>query len=289
MDGFDRALAVLPEELRRKAQGLRGTGVEEFRLRAGRTPSALRDGQERAFAAEPVTEGDLLRLLERATGASLHSAAPALAQGYLNYRGLRIGVCGAAVLNRGELTGFRSFSSAAIRIPRECRGVCDRLIQELYGAGFKNTLVISRPGGGKTTALRELIRRLSDGGLRISVADERNELAAADETGAGFDLGAHSDVLTGAPKAEGAMMLLRGMNPQVIAMDEITGDRDLEAAVQICGCGAGILASAHAADGDELKKRPLYRKLLELALFENLVVISGTGSLRRYRAERLLP
>lgn len=287
MDGFERALELLPGRLRQKAERFRGTGVEELRLRTGRPPTALVDGRERELDSELVTRQELLLLLEKATGASLHTAAPALAEGFLSYRGLRLGLCGEALIREGELAGFRDFRSAAIRIPRECRGICDGVMDSLYGGGYENTLVISRPGGGKTTALRELIRKLSDRGLRVAVVDERNELLAADGTGEGFDLGAHTDVLTGAPKARGALWLLRGMNPQLLAMDEITRREDLEAAAQAAGCGAWLLASAHAADADELKRRPLYRELLELGLFQRLLVISGTGSARRYRAERL--
>ena len=287
MDGFEKAMYMLPENLRQKAAAFKGVGIEEIRLRIGRPPTVLSDGREHPFSAENVTERDILRLLERVTGASLHAAAAALAEGYMSYKGLRIGVCGSAVLHNGELSAFRAYSSAAIRIPRECRGICHDIIKELYESGYENTLIISRPGGGKTTALRELIRCLSDRGLRLSVVDERNELSASDGAYAQFDLGAHSDILTGAPKAKGIMMLLRSMNPQVIAVDEITRREDVEAIAQAIGCGTGILASAHASNSDELRKRPLYRELLNLGAFKYLIVISGTGSQRRYRAERL--
>ena len=287
MDGFEKAVYLLPEGLKQKAAAFRGTGIEELRLRIDRRPTVLRDGQEHAFSNERITERDILRLLEKATGASLHSAAAALSEGYLSYKGLRIGVCGEAVNHKGELAGFRHFSSAAIRVPRECRGVCDGIIRELYEGGFESTLLISRPGGGKTTALREFIRKLSDRGTRISVMDERNELSASDDGQAQFDLGAHTDVLTGAPKADGAMMMLRAMNPQILAMDEITKKEDIEAISQASGCGADILASAHASGLEELIRRPLYKELLMLGIFKNAVMISGVGAARRYTAERL--
>lgn len=287
MDGFNKAVYMLPPSLREAAEGFRGKPVEELRLRVGRRPAALFDGEEHDIANEKISSGDLSRVLERVTGASLHAAAPAMAEGYLSYMGLRIGFCGCAVIHNNVITGYKNFSSLSIRIPRQCHGICDDVIREIYSIGFANTLIISRPGGGKTTALREIIRRQSDEGLRVSVVDERNELSATDNGIAQFDLGRCSDTLVGVTKAEGAMMLLRGMNPQLIAMDEITKEKDIEAIAQVFGCGVGLLTSAHAAGKRELLQRPLYARLLEMKIFKYLITISGSGTRRCYYAERL--
>ena len=111
--------------------------------------------------------------------------------------------------------------------------------------------------------------------------------AAFDGGAAQFDLGRRSDVITGAPKDAAAMILLRGMNPEIIAMDEITKGEDAQVLMDIYGCGVGLLASAHAAGTDELKKRPVYRGLLEQGIFRHAVVISLEKGERRYRTERL--
>lgn len=256
-------------------------------MRVGRPLTLLAGGREYRISGEPLTETEIVRTLEKATGASLHAAAAAMSRGYINYQGLRIGICGTAVIQNGEVKGFRSFSSLAVRIPHECRGICDGIIREMYAAKFENTLILSPPGGGKTTALRELIRKLSNSGYRVGVVDERGELAACSGQRAQFDVGTSSDVLTGCPKAAGAMMLLRGMNPQIIAMDEITQSEDLGAIQEICGCGVGLLASAHASGVDELEKRPLYRRLVEMGVFYYAVLIHGTGKERCYEVRRL--
>lgn len=287
MEAYEKAVYMLPQEWKMEAMALSGEAVEEFRLRVGRRPTALINGSEQEMGRAEISEGHIQRVLERATGASIHSAAHAMAEGYISYMGLRIGICGTAVMREREMTGFQHFSSLNIRIPRECRGICDGLIGEIYRGGFENTLIISRPGGGKTTALREVIRQISGRGTRVGVVDERNELSATDEAAAQFDLGCRSDVLIGVPKVAGAMMLLRGMNPQVIAMDEITREQDIEAIGQIYGCGVGLLASAHARDADELTRRPLYRALLEMRAFRYVVTITGTGRERKYSAERI--
>lgn len=289
MDRLQCAVELLPQSWRTAPGPLVPPETEEIRLRIGRAPTLLVGGTERIYRAEPVEESHLLRILEKATGASMHTAAPALAEGYISCRGIRIGVCGTGVYHNGVLSGFRELSSLAIRVPRECRGICDEAARQLLTEGFENTLILGRPGDGKTTALRELIRSLSEKGYRVGVVDERNELAAVDGPAAQFDLGRCSDVLTGVPKAEGAMMLLRGMNPQILAMDEISREKDLDAALQVCGCGVGLLASAHAAHPAELRQRGAYRALLDRGIFARCLLIERHGAERRYRLEKLCP
>lgn len=287
MNGFEKAMELLPRELRRAVEKHGADRVEELRLRRGRAPELVAAGESLRLDAPPVDEELIMRVLEKATGASIHSAAAELRGGYISCNGLRIGVCGTGVVRDGALTGFRDYSSLNIRIPSEHRGICDSLIQSLYASGFENTLIISPPGGGKTTALREFIRRLSDRGLTLAVADERNELSGSEGGAAQFDLGRCTDVLVGVGKAEGAIMLLRGMGPQIIAMDEITQDRDIEAVTQIFGCGVGILATAHGEGAESLNRRTLYRELLDRQIFKNIVTIRKKGGARLYEAQRI--
>lgn len=261
--------------------------IEEIRLRMGRPPYILMEGREELLDKRKVQDRDLYRLLEVATGASIHTAAPMLAEGFLTYRGLRIGVCGTAIVRDGVFSGFRTYSSAAIRIPTEHPGICDTVARRLMEGGFQSTLILSPPGGGKTTALREIIRKLSQTGYRVGVADDRNELALMNEGYAQFDLGEHCDVITGTEKSRAAMMLLRGMNPQIIAMDEISSKKDMLAVEQLFGCGVSILASVHAAVPADLKSRGMYKRILDRHIFQYLVTITGAGSGRQYAVERI--
>lgn len=287
MDQLKLAGELLPLAWRQAGKACLPPDTEEIRLRVGRTPTYLRGGEEQPICTGIVTEEDLLRILEKATGASMHTAAPSLAQGYVSYRGIRIGVCGTGVSENGKMTGLRSVSSLCIRISRAFPGICDEIAQRLLNSGFSNTLILGSPGDGKTTVLRELIRVLSDAGRRVSVVDERNELASCDRGKTSFDLGRCSDVLTGIPKDEGTLLLLRSMNPEILAMDEITKPRDAEAAIQAYGCGVGILASAHASNSDELWKRPVYRDLLQAHVFSQCLQIRRQGAARTYTLEKL--
>ena len=285
-----KAAALLPEPWRQAAYALplgEQLRAEELRLRLGKSAAVLLPGGERPLPASiPVTAGALRDLLERATGASVHAAADELRQGYVTARGgCRIGFCGQTVVENGVFRTLRAVSSAAIRIPREKHGCADGLFPALYGENrFASTLLLSPPGGGKTTLARELVRLLSLSGRRVAVLDERGELGGGSEGRTEFDLGPQTDVLTGAPKAEGAMLLLRAMDPEILAMDEITAKSDLEAVALAVGCGVQLLATAHAENTAALRQRPLYRELLALGAFDKAVVIhkaaDGTRLLR---------
>ena len=286
-DGFDRAAGLLPEWLRAEAAALpapmRRT-AEEFRLRRGRSPTVLAAGRERELGAEKVDERALLAVLELSSDASMHAAGDALRRGFLTARGgVRVGVCG-AVAAEGGVLGLREVSSLAIRIPRAVRGAAEEVLPRLGSGGV---LLLSPPGGGKTTLLRDLIRCLSDGGERVGVADERGELGGMWNGELQFDLGRSTDVLSGAPKAEAAMMLLRGMNCGTIAMDEISLAADAAAVEQLTGCGVRVLATVHAASPSDLARRAPLRELLALGAFESAVTIRAEAGRRHYRVDRL--
>ena len=288
MNTYEKALGLLPRRLLTECSDIPSSEAEEFRLRAGRRATLLIGGTETPISSVTVDTSDIDSVIERATNASVHTAQSSIAKGFINCSGgIRIGLCGTGIIDKDKVTGMRGISSLAIRIPHEIRGCGQAAIDKVKADTVGSVLILSPPGYGKTTFLRECIRQLSDSGKRVSVADERGELAAVHRGVPQFDLGKASDIMSGVPKAQAVMMLLRAMNPQIIAMDEISSPEDVEAAETASGCGVRLIATAHAADKSELYRRPVYKRLLELGVFKNTVVIENRCGRRSYSYEEL--
>jgi stage III sporulation protein AA len=293
---FASAVALLPSGLRGALNTLptaQRVFAEEIRLRLGRPVAVTLPGGERSVCPDrPVTTHDLEMVLEAATQGSTHTALERLRAGFVTLRGgHRLGLCGAVVCQGGEVSALRQLSSVCLRVARAVHGAADGLPARIWN-GWRpyNTLILSPPGLGKTTLLRDLIRQVSDGGThglpcRVSLADERGEVAACYQGRPQLAVGGRTDVLDGCPKAAGAVWLLRGMAPQVLAMDEITAPEDIQALQYASGCGAALLATAHADSPADLRRRPLYRTLP--GLFDRLILIRRQGDKRVYEVQAM--
>lgn len=278
---LEQAAQCLPPELRAALEGLpaaQQARCEELRLRAGQPLAATVGGTERRLNSRALEPAQLAEILRRATAYSVHAFTGSLRQGFVTVRGgHRIGVCGQTAVQEQELLSYRHISSLNIRVARQVTGAAPAaLVRQLCERGSVcSALFLAPPGRGKTTLLRDLARQLSDSGIRTALADERAELAALYEGMPQFDIGTHTDVLDGCPKAEAAMILVKTMSPQLLVLDELTSERDVRAAECASHCGTAVLASAHAWDLDDFRLRPLYRRLAEARIFDRLFCIGS--------------
>ncbi len=293
---WEQAASVLPGALRRGLYALgpdRLDALEELRLRRGLPMTALLPGGETETDGPPVGGEELRQVVENATQSSAHTALDKVCQGFVTLRGgHRLGLCGTVVRKDGQIATLRELSSLSVRVARAVEGLAGPLLPQLTGAGRGlGTRIRAPPGAGKTTLLRDLVRALSDGEtgapLRVAVADERGEIAALWRGEPQLYVGRRTDVLDGCAKAEGLSILIRGMNPQAAAVDEITRPEDTQAVIEAAGCGVALIATAHGAGPDDLGRRPAYRELLAAGVFRRLVVLERRGPERAARVEVL--
>jgi len=267
--------------------------IEELRIRVNAPVQALGRGWEHRFGP-PADRVFCERLLGELCGHSLYAAEQELRNGYFALEGgYRAGFCGRAVVENGKLVRIAEPTFFCLRIPREVKGAAKEILPLVKGL---STLLLSPPGCGKTTILRDLARCLSSGEgtepTNVCIADERSELAGCCRGAPVLDVGSRTDVLDGCPKAEALTLLLRSMSPKAIVTDEIGRPEDGEAILDCAKSGVSVYASAHGDGPGSVKKRPVLRKLFEEGAFKRYVLLSrrrGPGTLEGVWDELLRP
>ena len=206
---------------------------------------------------------------------SIYAHMEEIRQGFLTLKGgHRVGICGKAAVEEGRLKTFKEISSLNFRIAREVLGIADAIIDDIVqGREIQSTLILSPPQSGKTTLLRDLIRQISNRGFKVGVADDRGELGAMYCGVCQNDLGAQTDLIDNAPKAEAISLLLRTMSPKVIASDEIACKKDVDAIRIAHGTGVAIIATTHGNNLAEVKQRALLKTLFDEKVFSRAVIL----------------
>ena len=263
------------------------SGLQEIRLRTGQPLRVLRGNRETVLPEEGqphiVTKEEMRETMEYISHYSLYAYENELRQGFLTVEGgHRVGVAGKVIMEKDKVKNIQYISSVNIRVSHEVLGCADRLLPYITkNMQVCHTLIISPPCCGKTTLIRDLIRQISDGnqyvkGCSVGVVDERSELGGCYLGIAQNHLGTRTDILDCCPKAEGMMMLIRSMSPQVIAVDEIGTSEDIHAIEYAMQCGCKLIASVHGLDMDEATKKPVLGELIRRRMFERYVVL-GNG------------
>lgn len=274
--------------------------VQELRLRSGQ-PFLLKKA-DGIFALEKsgvllsapwergirISAADLRETVSLLSAYSLYAFEEELRQGYITIAGgHRVGFCGKAVLENGEIRMLRQINALNIRIAREQRGWGEQFLPWLMEKGeFCHTLIVSPPGCGKTTLLRDIVRCLSEREKTVGIVDERGEIAPLRDGVPQMDVGPCTDVLEGCPKAKGMVLLLRSMSPDIIAVDELGRKEDIEAVEEVLNAGVKLIATAHGRDFADLETRPQLRVLIRKKIFERYLFLSnrkGTGTAEEIR------
>ena len=287
---FLSAVNYLPDKLWRAAFSLspdQRAECEEVRLRVGRPPKALVGGKYITLTSSGeivvVTADDVSEILERATGHSVHTYSSQIASGFITTpEGHRLGIAGECYTVGDQVQTIRNISCLNLRISKPHIRLADKLVEKLYHNGFASTLIISPPGGGKTSLLRDMSRVLSRK-YSVSIVDERYEIGGCIKACRYNDIG-DCDVISGISKSAGIDAVMRSMSPQIIALDEITQEQDVESICKTAYCGCAFLVTAHANCPEDLNQRPIYRKLMNSNLFDVVIRIDNQKGKRYYTA-----
>ncbi|MDE6189014.1 MAG: Flp pilus assembly complex ATPase component TadA [Clostridia bacterium] len=250
--------------------------LSEIRLRVDKPIHYAINGRYKRLGDFCISSSDVEKILSYATKSSLYAYNTSMVDGFITFDGgIRIGVSGEGVLKGGSLCALKNVTSLCIRIPHYVE-IKDKRIDSLL-KNFQNTLIISKPGYGKTTLLRYMIKRLSDEAYNVLVLDERGELSGVSDGKQTIDLGECSDVALGIPKITAYASQVRSMRPDVIATDEIFGEKEIECIADCVRCGVKIIATLHSDDPKSLKKNASYSKLLDDIRY--VVCIAGIGNI----------
>lgn len=265
----------LPKAVARPLNALPDGSLREIRVRAGQSIRLSTRQGETICPCEPTPQ-QVAQMAEALCEHALYARAEEQRSGFVTLRGgHRMGLCGRVICQGQSIRALRDISSFCIRIAGQWRGAADGLIGQLTDEnGFcRSTLIVGLPGMGKTTLLRDSLRRLSEAGRRVCVVDERSEIAAMCDGLPQLEVGPCTDVLYGCGKEAGLRWLLRSLSPEVLVTDELSDTLDAQAALEAIRSGVSMLATVHGRDLDSVCGRNTLYPLIRDRAFERYAVL----------------
>lgn len=279
-DSRGEIYGMLPESFSRLRDLVRRDDLEEIRIRVGKNVQLVYSDGDELVRDMVAGKSDVARLVENICRHSIYAFEKELSQGYITVEGSRVGISGNMVYDAASRRWrFSDISGCNIRIVRECEGSSRWLVDAMIrGANIASTLIVSEPGVGKTTALRDIARIVSNGECviapkKVFIADERNEITASVRGVPRLNVGVRTDVIACCDKSYAMMAAIRALSPNVIITDEIGTDDDARAICEAVNCGVSVIASAHGDCAESVMRRPSLKRLVSDGAFESLIVI----------------
>ncbi|WAA11430.1 stage III sporulation protein AA [Fervidibacillus halotolerans] len=283
-------LSILPKDIEEKIIAITNGNIkdiEEIRIRVNR-PVELLTGTKTVFLPYFVDMSEAEKLISKLGKHSFYTLEEELKRGFITIEGgHRIGLGGKVILENGKVKGIRHVSSFNIRIAKEKIGIGEKWIPFLYDSNWKHTMIIGPPQTGKTTLLRDFARIMSTGSKRwnipaqkVGIVDERSEIAGCFQGVPQMTFGHRLDVLDACPKAEGMMMMIRSMSPDILVVDEIGRKEDTEAILEAVNAGVRLMMTTHGESFEDIQHRPTLKPILEQKIFQRyfeLKRIQGPG------------
>jgi len=257
--------------------------LEEIRIRANK-PVILKLGQVEIVLNYTITTNEIIGILQNICNNSIYTYQNQICNGFITLPGgNRVGIAGNVVIKDGQVSNISYIYSLNFRISHQINGASDNILKYVLDTEnntIYNTLIVSPPGAGKTTIIRDLAKRISNGineinfrGLDVSIIDERGEIAAMTKGIIFNDVGIRTDVLDNVPKSIGIRMAVRSMAPKVIIADEIGNKDDVNIINYAICSGVKCIFTAHGSDMEDLLKNNEINKIINLQLFSKIIFL----------------
>ena len=257
--------------------------LQEIRIRVDR-PLILKLKDNEIIVEYKITQNEILQIVERLCENSIYAYKKQLCEGYITIKGgHRVGIAGTVVIENGEIINIKYITSLNFRIARQVLNCSNRIIGQVIDTKNQtifNTLIVSPPGKGKTTILRDLIRKLSNGmseinfkGKTCGVVDERGEIAAMYRGIPQNDIGIRTDIIDNVSKPKGIKILIRTMAPEIIACDEIGSSEDIQAIEEAMLSGVKGIFTMHGKHIEDVNANRHIKKLIEDKIIEKIIFI----------------
>lgn len=271
---FEKAIEYLPKEVQEEIGRMsieNQSKIQEIRLRIDKQPTITQFGKNYVLSnLQKTNKNSIEETFEKTCGYSIHSHEREINMGYVTIDGgHRIGFCGTKTEN-----GIKDVSSINIRISSEIIGA-GADIAKLYEAGNKGVLIAGPPLSGKTTVIRDTARIIGNT-QKVSIIDERNEIAAVFGGIPQNNVGNLTDVLTGYGKEKGIEIATKVLSPNIIICDEISSKSEVQEIIRSFGCGVKFIATIHAENIVDMLNKNAVKKMLSLGIF-GYVVFLDTG------------
>ncbi len=266
---------ILPQAVFNAIQKINFDLLYEIRLRSNRSVTVYYGGRYYYLCSSgistdtslalKVTIDDIYNTVINSANHSLYAVNDTLTSCYITCGGIRIGVAGEIVHDEnGKVITLKNFCSINVRIPHEVKGCANKVVQSILDKQIKNTLIISPPGAGKTTLVRDVARILASTAdiYNVLIADERGEIASTINGINSLDVGINCDVISGCNKNFAFSRAIRGLKPDVIIADELADVADCSAVMYAISSGVSVIATIHANGISGLKTKPFASELV---------------------------